>query len=579
MVDFVLLHPPSVYDFREKAIMHGPISDVVPSTSIFESYPIGFISMLGYLHQHGYRVRIINVALKMLNNPSFNPEKLIKSLDPLAFGIDLHWLVHAQGSLKLAEIVKRWHPDTPVIIGGLSATYFHTQIVRNYPYVDYVIRGDTTEEPLLQLLNCIERGKDPVDVPNLTWKDSDDRVQVNSLSFIPENLDEYILDYGAVIKSAIKNLDIEGHFPYRDWLKYPLAAVLTCKGCIYNCITCGGSKYSYQKVCSRSRVAFKSAEKLVEEMKIIGDYIKGPIFVLNDIRIGGKKYVENLLKEIKKERIHNPLIIELFKPASRRFLEDVIKASGEASLEISPESHDEMVRRSFGRNYGNEELERTLAFASELGYKRIDVFFMIGLPYQDMESVLKTVRYAEKLIQRYGKGGRLHPFIAPLAPFVDPGSLVFENPDLYGYHLFFKSLEEYRTALELPSWKYSLSYQTRWMTRDDIVNSTYKAARLLNTIKKENMLISEVEAEAIFKKLQLAEILTRKVDEIFQQRNEKIRLEQLQVLSEWARDASKEVLCSSNELLKWPFGSITNIKLRLLFSLIKNLIKSSIKRS
>jgi len=573
VVDFVLLHPPSVYDFRKKAIMHGPISDVVPSTSIFESYPIGFISMLNYLHKHGYRVRIINIALKMLNNPKFDPEKLIKSLNPLAFGIDLHWLVHVQGSLKLAEIIKKWHPNTPVILGGLSATYFHIQLIKNYPYVDYVMRGDTTEEPLLRLLNYIERRKDPVDIPNITWKDKNNRVRVNSLSFIPASLDEYILDYGAVIKSAIRNLDIEGHFPYRDWLKYPLAAVLTCKGCTYNCITCGGSRYSYQNVCQRSRVAFKSPEKLVEEMKIISDYIKGPIFVLNDIRMGGKRYVENLLKEIRKERISNPLIIELFKPASKKFLMDVMKASGEVSLEISPESHDEKVRKSFGRNYGNIELEKTLTFASELGYKRIDVFFMIGLPYQDVESVRKTVHYAEKLIQRYGKGNRLHPFIAPLAPFVDPGSLVFEDPDSYGYHIFFKSLEEYRAALELPSWKYSLSYQTRWMTRDEIVQSTYEAAEMLNEIKKENMLISEAEAEVISKKLQLAKTLTWKVDEIFRLNNEKARLERLEILREWAKEASREILCSSNELLKWPFRGMTNIKLKLLLSLIKNLFK------
>ena len=29
--DLVLIHAPSVYDFREKDILFGPISDVVPS--------------------------------------------------------------------------------------------------------------------------------------------------------------------------------------------------------------------------------------------------------------------------------------------------------------------------------------------------------------------------------------------------------------------------------------------------------------------------------------------------------------------------------------------------------------------
>ncbi len=52
-VDFVLLHAPSVYDFRERSIMFGPVSDMVPSTPIFEMYPLGFTTMAEYMERHG----------------------------------------------------------------------------------------------------------------------------------------------------------------------------------------------------------------------------------------------------------------------------------------------------------------------------------------------------------------------------------------------------------------------------------------------------------------------------------------------------------------------------------------------
>ncbi|MDO9351920.1 MAG: TIGR04190 family B12-binding domain/radical SAM domain protein, partial [Deltaproteobacteria bacterium] len=64
--DLILLHPPTYYDFRKRPGIYGPISDVVPSTPIFEMYPIGFASLSEYLERHGLKVRIINVALKML---------------------------------------------------------------------------------------------------------------------------------------------------------------------------------------------------------------------------------------------------------------------------------------------------------------------------------------------------------------------------------------------------------------------------------------------------------------------------------------------------------------------------------
>ena len=102
----------------------------------------------------GYNVRIMNIAVKMLRSKRFDVEKTISELHPLIFGIDLHWMPHVQGSLALAEIVKKYHPNTPVIFGGLSSTYYHEELLRCYPYIDFVMRGDSTEEPLRQLREC-----------------------------------------------------------------------------------------------------------------------------------------------------------------------------------------------------------------------------------------------------------------------------------------------------------------------------------------------------------------------------------------------------------------------------------------
>ncbi|MEA2033127.1 MAG: cobalamin-dependent protein, partial [Euryarchaeota archaeon] len=143
----ILLHAPAVYDFRKYPIMYGPIADGVPSTPLFEMYPIGFVSILEHLGRNGIEVRIINLAARMLDSDTFDAEKLIRKLKPHAFGIDLHWLPHTQGSLEVAKICKRYHPDIPVIFGGFSATYFYEELIR-YPTVDFIIRGDSTEESL-----------------------------------------------------------------------------------------------------------------------------------------------------------------------------------------------------------------------------------------------------------------------------------------------------------------------------------------------------------------------------------------------------------------------------------------------
>jgi radical SAM superfamily enzyme YgiQ (UPF0313 family) len=167
--DLILLHAPSVYDFREESMFYGPVSDLVPSTPVFEMYPFGFTTMANALHKAGYNVRIVNLASMMLNDRRLNVEALLRRMDADVFGIDLHWLPHAHGSLAVAEMVRRLHPSSQILFGGFSSSYFHEELIR-YPQVDLVLRGDSTETPLVRLMDTLSKGGDLSSVPNLTWK-------------------------------------------------------------------------------------------------------------------------------------------------------------------------------------------------------------------------------------------------------------------------------------------------------------------------------------------------------------------------------------------------------------------------
>ncbi len=488
MTDLILLHPPCVYDFRKNSIFFGPISDVIPSTPVFEMYPLGFVSLSQYLERHGYDVRIINIAYKMLSNPRYDPEKEIRNVKAKAFGIDLHWLPHAQGSLELAKIVKKCHPQRPVIFGGLSSTYFHKELI-DYPQVDFVIRGESAEVPLLRLLRALQEQDGFSSVPNLTYK-KNGKIGINQLSYVPDDINEFSIDYAHVIRSAMKHRDFSGHIPFSDWQNYPITAIFTCRGCTHNCRTCGGSRDAYQNFCHRRKPAYRDPVLVASDIKGISQYFKGPIFVLGDIFQPGKEYAQALLDLLKKQNADNHLVLEFFQIPAKESLARIASSIPHFNIQLSPESHDEKVRACFGRPYGNQRMEEMIGSALELGCQRLDLFFMIGLPHQNYRSVLETAEYCDDLLTRFGKGKRLHPYIAPLAPFLDPGSCVFENPEKFGYRLFYHSLEEHRRALLSPSWKQMLNYETNWMDRDEIVRSTYQAALRLNQIKHQHGLSS-----------------------------------------------------------------------------------------
>jgi hypothetical protein len=180
------------------------------------------------------------------------------------------------------------------------------------------------------------------------------------------------------------------------------------------------------------------------------------------------------------------------------------------------ESHDEGVRRAFGRPYSNVDIENTIDYALEAGCQRLDLFFMVGLKEQTYQSVMETVDYSQQMLTRYARGGehRVIPFISPLAPFVDPGSQAFEQPEKHGYRLFCRTLEEHRQALLAPSWKYVLNYETTWMNRDQIVAATYEAGRRMNLIKGEAGVILPEVADATDQRIARATRLMGEIDRI-----------------------------------------------------------------
>jgi radical SAM superfamily enzyme YgiQ (UPF0313 family) len=247
------------------------------------------------------------------------------------------------------------------------------------------------------------------------------------------------------------------------------------------------------------------------------------------------------------------------------------------NIEISPESHDEEVRRAFGRPYNNSSLERMIGDAIDLGCKRIDLFFMTGLPKQTYGSVLETVEYCRALLERFRSYPRLIPFISPLAPFLDPGSAVFETPEKYGYRLLFRTVEEHRQAMMSPSWKYILNYETEWMDRDAIVSSTYEGGKRLNRLKAEFGLIDRKTAESVERRIEGAVQMMKEIDRIMalpDAKEKKTAFESLLSGRPSLQTYSMSTVCQKKEL-EWP----TQFIRMNLFKILKTLLmrrKSSV---
>jgi B12-binding domain/radical SAM domain protein len=334
---------------------------------------------------------------------------------------------------------------------------------------------------------------------------------VNPLTFLPSDLDHADLRTELMVQMVLRHRDLASVVPFNGWLKNPITAVFTVKGCAHECATCGSSHTTCGHLTMRSQPVFRSPENLVRNITALSKFARGPIFLVGDLLQAGRDHADEVLDRLNQADLENQIVFECFDVPPIDFLQAINRNVRNWSLELSPESHDHDVRRAQDGEpgYDNAQMEEALREALHSRCTRIDVFFMIGLPRQTYKSVMETIDYCEQLFKMSDR--RLSCFISPMGPFLDPGSRVFEDPQKFGYKQFARTLEEHRQLLVQPSWEHILSYETEWMTRSELVDATYDAGERLNQLKLQYKRISKKRAETVAERIRSARELRAKI--------------------------------------------------------------------
>jgi clorobiocin biosynthesis protein CloN6 len=466
--DLLLLHPPAFFDFRGRRDVYFPFlgtSGDVPITPLYEFFPLGFKKLQRYLSARGRSVRILNLGSLLVRHPGLDVEAVVSALDVKVLGIDLHWMIHAQGSLAVAELVRRLRPDLPIVFGGITSTYFARELIR-YPFVDLVMRGYDTLEPMARLMDALEQGAPPREVPNLLWKTPTGQVVDNGLTHTPE-------EFGCGVDwSVLPAVDPGSLMSVREITTTHNA------GCSFACGYCGGSRDAFRRLYGTSRgVSVKPAAEIDFEMGAMGrgsGNDRYHLYAMGLDSLGGDR-AGAFLDQLTVVGARSVNYEQYFLPSDET-VRRMVGATDRALITLSPESHDLEIARAAGRGvYTNEELERWLERALELGIKKVDLWYFVGMPGQDERSVMQTVDYCDHLLQKFK--GRADPMICPLIPNLDPASNFFESPEQHGYRVHSRTLEDHRRAASRASPINRINYETRWMDRSQIFYTGYRAIR------------------------------------------------------------------------------------------------------
>ena len=179
--DVIFIHPPRVIKPDK-----GKKAKTVRTSFIF--IPMGIFAIADFLEREGFGVKIINYPLEQYLNPSWSLKDYIRTIDFKICGIDLHWIHNAHGAIEIARIVKEVKSNAKVVLGGFSASYFHTQILKYYKSIDGIIRGEG-EIPFLKYVQNVNQNESLDTIPNFSYRNSSNHIKTNPLSYTAKTLD------------------------------------------------------------------------------------------------------------------------------------------------------------------------------------------------------------------------------------------------------------------------------------------------------------------------------------------------------------------------------------------------------
>ncbi|MHC1591364.1 MAG: B12-binding domain-containing radical SAM protein [Candidatus Helarchaeales archaeon] len=426
-LDIIFIHPPINFQY---------LKDYKKYRRSFLSIPMGVFGMTDLLEREGFGVKILNYPLEYLLNPRFSLIRKLKSLNFKVVAVDLHWAIHGYGALEILRLVKKEFPSCFTVLGGLTASFYHEEIMKDYPQVDGVIRGDA-EVPIIELLKNLNSLEN---VPNLTYR-QDGRITVNSMNYVSDNLDE--LNF-----SRIQSLE-----HWREYLYYLEKTmgfrwpVIIARGCMYNCLFCGGSHFAMKLLCNRKQVIYRSPRRVVDDLKEIVE-LGGVerIFYGHGLYPSVKKYFMEINRLIREEGLELGADQEIWRlPLSKEYLRDFVKTYKKKSMFIfSPKSFSEKYRKKFDTIFGkqdssfrftNEQLWDLLKTLRKHGVP-ILMFWDVGYPHEHGLDILRNAFQALRAASY-----RNMIIMEPIC--ISPGSLIHMHGERLGIKHSVKSFKVY----------------------------------------------------------------------------------------------------------------------------------------
>jgi len=294
------------------------------------------------------------------------------------------------------------------IIGGPHASVLDEHVA-SFPVVDYVIRGEG-ERSFPRLLECLGKGADPGEVPGITFFRGDRLVKTDQGTLLtPEELAE--------LPMPAFDLMPEGY--------YDLVPIETSRGCYHACIFCSISFKRKWRGMGPSTLAerFQSQERYLDKTRRQSFFIIDDCFTADHDRLSA---TADVLSGIDSPLCFEARITDVIAPG----VLDSIQRLPVAIMEMGVESGYAEGLQKMGKGLKMDQVMEAIALLEKIGFgDKARFSFVMGLPWETRQEILKTLEFAFKITGRMG--ARL--IASWLTVF--PGSIIYKTRGKWGIEM------------------------------------------------------------------------------------------------------------------------------------------------
>jgi anaerobic magnesium-protoporphyrin IX monomethyl ester cyclase len=344
--------------------------------------PLGTLYIATYLRENGIDVSILDESTQGFSLKGTTD--WVKKEDPDILGFSTCSSSGRRAAI-IAERVKRDNPNIIIILGNFYATFNAERILKKYPFVDVIVRGEG-EYTSLELAKCLlEKGSNLKKVLGINFRNNG---QITSTPDRP-----LIKDVDSLPFPDRQLLDFDYHNTTAGIVVAPkkFSSFLSSRGCVFHCRFCGCRRLA------RDLWRSRSVDNILEELHLLSSQgYKQFLFVDDNFTLNPKRVIK-LCQRMRREKVDVEFFAEgRVDNCPQGMLKEMSKANCKM-IYFGIENASQKVLDYYDKRTTPMQAIDATRKARRAGIDVIVTSFILGAPNETKREIQGTIKFAQKL--------------------------------------------------------------------------------------------------------------------------------------------------------------------------------------